>query len=64
MGGAQLEKALDLIDANLRMNKSEVLQYIEANMAAVGAALRTNGRVDIPTSAGVVTLRRDQLVAA
>lgn len=59
-----IEKALDLIDANLRMNRSEVLKYIEENMADVGEELRTNGRVDIPTSAGVVTLRRDQLVAA
>jgi hypothetical protein len=64
MGGSQIEKALDLIDANLRMNRAEVLRYIEANMAAVGEALQTNGRVEIPTSAGVVTLLRDQLVAA
>jgi hypothetical protein len=64
MGGTQLEKALDLIDANLLMNRDEVLLYIEAHMEAVGEALRTNGQVAIPTSAGVVTLRLDQLVAA
>ena len=64
MGGTQIEKALDLIDANLLMNRTEVLRYIESNMAAVGEALRTNGRVEIPTSAGFVTLHRDQLVAA
>lgn len=64
MGGQQLEKALDLIDANLRMNRTEVLRYIEENMPAVGEALRTKGRVEIPTTAGIVTLHRDQLVAA
>ena len=29
MFGAQLETVLDLIDANLAMNRDEVLQYIQ-----------------------------------
>jgi hypothetical protein len=63
MGGTQLEKALDLIDANLRMNRDEVLRYIEANLSAVGEALRTKGHVEIPTSAGTVVIRREDLAA-
>jgi hypothetical protein len=61
MGGTQLEKALDLIDANLLMNRNEVLRYIQNNLPAVGEALRTKGLVEIPTSAGIVVIHRDQL---
>jgi hypothetical protein len=61
MGGTQLERALDLIDGNLKMNRTEVLEYIDEHPTAVASALKRDGHVSIPTSAGPVTLRLDQV---
>ena len=53
MFGAQLETVLDLIDANLAMNRDEVLQYIQDLWEDIVAnELHKNGQVDIPTSGG------------
>lgn len=64
MFGAQLETVLDLIDANLAMNRDEVLQYIQDHEDIVANELHKNGQVDIPTSGGVVTIRRKDIIAA
>lgn len=64
MGGSQLEKALNLIDQNLVMNRDEVWNYITANPKIVVDSLLKSGRVEIPTSAGPITITREQLKVA
>jgi hypothetical protein len=61
MSGKQIETALGLIDGNLRRNRDEVMTYIQTNRDAVGRALVETGKVEIPTSAGNVTISREQI---
>jgi hypothetical protein len=56
MSGTQIENALDLVEANLRMNRDEILKYIADHPEEVAKALRTEGRVEIPTSAGKIMI--------
>jgi hypothetical protein len=58
-----LETVLDLIDANLASNRDEVLQYIQENEDHVANELHNKGQVDIPTSAGTVTIQRKDIAA-
>lgn len=64
MSGTQLENVLDLIDSNLAMNIVEVRNYIDDNKAKVVEALMREGQVDIPTSAGPITIKREHLQVA
>lgn len=45
------------------MNRDEVLQYIQANQDAVASELHEKGKVDIPTSGGTVTIRKQDIAA-
>ena len=64
MSGTQIENALDLVEANLRMNRKEVLEYIAEHPEDVARALRAEGRVEIPTSAGKITIEAREHLAA
>jgi hypothetical protein len=63
-GAAQTERVLELIDANLKLNRNEVLKYIEDHEELVAESLLTNGKVEIPTSAGLITILKKDLFAA
>ncbi len=63
MSAAQTERVLELIDHNLEMNREEVLSYIAENEERVAEELLDRGQVDIPTSAGPVTLKRQDFAA-
>ena len=60
MSVSQLDKAYGVIDESLRMNRDEILKYIEEHPDEVARALRLNGEVLIPTSAGLVTVLRPE----
>jgi hypothetical protein len=64
MSGSQLENALDLIDANLLTNRDEVLRFIQTNPQSVADAVRGDGKLRVPTTAGIVTIDISEIVAS
>jgi hypothetical protein len=67
MGGLEIERMLrridENVDANSRIMRDEVLEYIGAHSAEVIAQLRSRGEASIPTSLGMVTIPISELGA-
>lgn len=61
MDGAQIERLLSLIDEGIVRTKDECIKYISANEIMIVEELKRSGKIDIPTSAGLITILRSQL---
>lgn len=67
MNGTQVERVLALIDANLalnlKLNRAEIIRYIKEHETEILQQLDNDKKIEIPTSAGCITIRRDQIAA-
>ena len=65
MNGQEIERLLTMIDANIAANqtivKDEMLRFIESHEDQVVRELRAHASAEIPTSAGVMTIKLSDL---
>jgi hypothetical protein len=64
MNGTQIENVLELIDCNIELTRSEATAYLRANRHEVAESIANFGKALIPTSAGTLTLRVEDLQGA
>ncbi len=63
MNGTQLERVLNLIDANLALNRDEIIRYIQDHETEIVEQMDKYGKIEIPTSVGRVTILKNQIAA-
>jgi len=64
VNGTQIENVLQLIDCNIELTRNEATAYIRTHRSEVAESLADNGAAIIPTSAGPLTLRVEDLRSA
>jgi hypothetical protein len=64
MSGSQIENLLQMIDDNVDITRREVLRYLREHQGEVVQDLATKGVASVPTSAGALQLRLEDLAAA